>query len=78
MIVNACVSLVAKFGILVLLTIFAKIDICLHLLLTNLDVCVEGIVILVARLVVKLGVSVFAQIHLGLCIQVMGLIGLKL
>ncbi|KAB5592799.1 transmembrane protein [Ceratobasidium theobromae] len=77
-IVQVCVSIVAKFGVLVVLTLLAKIDICLQLLLVNLGVCVEGIIKLVAGIVVKLGVSVFAQVHLGLCINVLGLIGLSL
>ncbi|KAB5588782.1 transmembrane protein [Ceratobasidium theobromae] len=77
-IVQVCVSIVAKFGVLVVLTLLAKIDICLQLLLVNLGVCVNGIIKLVAEIVVKLGVSVFANVHLGLCINVLGLIGLSL
>ncbi|KAH7326928.1 hypothetical protein B0J17DRAFT_632860 [Rhizoctonia solani] len=49
-IVNACVSLVAKFGILVVITLLAKIDVCLQLLIVNLGVCVEGIISLVANM----------------------------
>ncbi|KAH7326935.1 hypothetical protein B0J17DRAFT_222944 [Rhizoctonia solani] len=77
-IVNACVSLVAKFGIMVVVGLLAKIDFCLQLLLVNLGVCVEGIIPLVAKIVAKLGVSVFAQVHLGLCVNVLGLIDLHL
>ncbi|KAB5592755.1 transmembrane protein [Ceratobasidium theobromae] len=77
-IVQVCVSIVAKFGVLVVLTLLAKIDICLQLLLVNLGVCVGGLIQLVAAIVVKLGVSVFASVHLGLCINVLGLIGLSL
>ncbi|EUC54805.1 transmembrane protein, putative [Rhizoctonia solani AG-3 Rhs1AP] len=77
-IVNLCVQLVAKFGILVVVGLLAKIDLCLQLLIVNLGVCVEGIIALVAEIVVKLGVSVLAHVHLGLCINVLGLVTLSL
>ncbi|KAJ1306359.1 hypothetical protein OPQ81_007365 [Rhizoctonia solani] len=77
-IVKLCVDLVAKFGILVVVGLLAKIDVCLQLLIVNLGVCVEGIISLVANIVVKLGVSVLASVHLGLCINVLGLIGISL
>ncbi|CAE7204680.1 unnamed protein product [Rhizoctonia solani] len=77
-IVKLCVDLVAKFGILVVVGLLAKIDLCLQLLIVNLGVCVEGVIVLIAQIVVKLGVSVFASVHLGLCINVLGLIGLHL
>ncbi|CAE6452880.1 unnamed protein product [Rhizoctonia solani] len=75
-IVKLCVDLVAKFGILVVIGLLAKIDLCLQLLIVNLGVCVEGIIVLVANIVVKLGVSVFASVHLGLCINALGLAGI--
>ncbi|CAE6493270.1 unnamed protein product [Rhizoctonia solani] len=77
-IINACVSIVAKFGILVVVTLLAKIDLCLQLLLVNLSVCIDGILVLIANIVVKLGLSVLASVHLGLCINVLGLIGISL
>jgi hypothetical protein len=49
-IVQVCVSVVVKFGILVVLTLLAKIDICLNLLLVNLGICVEGLLHLVAEM----------------------------
>ncbi|CUA69277.1 hypothetical protein RSOLAG22IIIB_08401 [Rhizoctonia solani] len=75
-IVNLCVSLVAKFGILVVAGLLAQIDVCLKLLVANLGVCVDGIIVLVANIVVKLGVSVLASVNLNLCISVLGLVSL--
>ncbi|CAE6542263.1 unnamed protein product [Rhizoctonia solani] len=72
-IVNLCVSLVAKFGIAVVVGLFAQIDVCLQLLIGNLGVCVEGIIGLIAKGVVNIGVSVFASVHLSLCINALGL-----
>ena len=40
----------AKFGIVVVLALFAKIDLCLQLLLVNLGVCIDGVVVLVAKM----------------------------
>ncbi|KAB5588626.1 Transmembrane protein [Ceratobasidium theobromae] len=77
-IVHVCVSVSAKFGILVVVSLFAKIDACLHLLLLNLGVCVQGIIALVANIVVKLGVSVFADVRLNLCLSILGLVGISL
>ncbi|CAE6352044.1 unnamed protein product [Rhizoctonia solani] len=75
-IVQLGLSLKAKFGTLVMLGLFAKIDVCLQLLLTNLGVCVNGITSLVVKAVANIGVNVFANIHLGLCAQVLGLISI--
>ncbi|KDN33652.1 hypothetical protein RSAG8_13253, partial [Rhizoctonia solani AG-8 WAC10335] len=77
-IVQLCVDLVAKFGILVVVGLLAKIDLCLQLLLVNLGVVVQGLIVLIVNIVVKLGVNVFVQAHLGLCINVLGLIGISL
>ncbi|KAF8757866.1 hypothetical protein RHS01_03666 [Rhizoctonia solani] len=74
-IVQLCISLNAKLGIIVVLGLFAKIDACLQLLITNSGVCAEGIISLVANVVVKFGIEAFANTHLGLCAQVLGLTG---
>ncbi|CAE6537854.1 unnamed protein product [Rhizoctonia solani] len=71
-------DIAVKFGILVVVGLLAKLDVCINLLLVNLGVVVEGIIVLVANIVVKLGVNVFVQAHLGLCLNVLGLIGIAL
>ncbi|KAG8735552.1 hypothetical protein FRC10_010409 [Ceratobasidium sp. 414] len=48
--VQACLNISVKFGLALVLAIFAKIDVCLHLLLINLGICIEGIVAVVAKL----------------------------
>ncbi|CAE6499408.1 unnamed protein product [Rhizoctonia solani] len=77
-IVKLCVDLVAKFGLLVVVGLLAKIDLCLQLLIVNLGVVVQGLIVLIANIVVKLGVSVFVSVHLGLCLNVLGLVGISL
>jgi hypothetical protein len=48
-IVQACLSVSVKFGIVVVLAIFAPIDVCLRLLISNLDICVVGIVAVIVK-----------------------------
>ncbi|KAG8694793.1 hypothetical protein FRC08_008253, partial [Ceratobasidium sp. 394] len=67
-----------KFGILVVLTLFAKIDICLKLLLVNLNICIGGILTLIAEALASATVGVLGQIHLSACLSVLGLGGLSL
>ncbi|CCO35069.1 hypothetical protein BN14_09183 [Rhizoctonia solani AG-1 IB] len=73
-IVQLGLSLSAKFGSLVALGLFAKIDVCLAALLTNLNICVGGIISLITKAVGNISVNIFANIHLGLCAHVLGLI----
>ncbi|KAF8677440.1 hypothetical protein RHS04_06169 [Rhizoctonia solani] len=79
-IVKLCVDLVAKFGLLVVIGLLVKIDVCLNLLLVNLQVCIAGIISLIVRALLDLGISlsVLVSVHLGLCINVLGLIGISL
>jgi hypothetical protein len=42
LLVNACLAVSVKFGIVLLLGIFVKIDLCLHLLLVNLGGCASA------------------------------------
>lgn len=50
LIVHACLSVSIKFGLAVVLAIFVQIDVVMQLLLTNLSVCIDGIVLLVAKM----------------------------
>jgi hypothetical protein len=49
-ILHACLRISVKFGLVVVLALFAKIDLCLKVLLLNLGICIEGIVVLIANL----------------------------
>ncbi|CAE7133128.1 unnamed protein product [Rhizoctonia solani] len=78
LVVNLCLALVVKLGVTALLALLVKIDVCLQLLLVNLSVVVEGIIVLVAKLVVDLTVKVFVNLNLNLCLSVLGLINISL
>ncbi|KAG9107963.1 hypothetical protein FRC07_008558 [Ceratobasidium sp. 392] len=75
LIVQACLKVSVKFGLALVIALFAKIDICLHLLLINLGVCIEGIVGLVAKLVVDVSLQAILKLHLSLCASVLTAIG---
>ncbi|KAG9076875.1 hypothetical protein FRC06_009237 [Ceratobasidium sp. 370] len=75
-IVQACLSVSVKFGLAVLLAVFVQIDVCLHLLLVNLGICIEGIVAVVAKLVVGVSIQAIVKLHLGLCASVLAIVGL--
>ncbi|QRW10510.1 hypothetical protein RhiLY_09509 [Ceratobasidium sp. AG-Ba] len=66
-IVRACATVSLKFGITAVLALWAKIDECVHLLLVNLAVCVNGILALVLKLSVDVNVKLSIQTYLKLC-----------
>ncbi|KAH7332946.1 hypothetical protein B0J17DRAFT_631937 [Rhizoctonia solani] len=49
-ILKICASLTAKFGIPVFLELFAKLDLCLKVLLRSLDVCMDGFLVTIGKL----------------------------
>ncbi|KAG8711483.1 hypothetical protein FRC12_006647 [Ceratobasidium sp. 428] len=66
LIVKACIALVIKFGLVVIAFIFVSIDACLELLLKNLNICIEGIVAAIIKLLVDVQVVAFIKVHLHL------------
>ncbi|KAG8728469.1 hypothetical protein FRC11_010993, partial [Ceratobasidium sp. 423] len=66
--VQVLVSLSLKFG----LAICAEIDVVLRLLLVNLGICVDGILVLVAKALALVTVGLVAQVNLKLCLGVLG------
>ncbi|KAG8727171.1 hypothetical protein FRC10_006398, partial [Ceratobasidium sp. 414] len=69
----ACAQVSAKSGIVVVLSLFAKIDLCLKFLLANLNICVGGILALIAKTIASAAVGVLGQIHLSACLSVLSL-----
>ncbi|KAG8710328.1 hypothetical protein FRC11_004640 [Ceratobasidium sp. 423] len=78
LIVRACIAVTLKFGLSVVLVLFAKIDVVLQLLLTNLNICIGGIVALIAKALASVTVGLLAQVQLKLCLGVLGLVGISL
>ncbi|CEL56362.1 hypothetical protein RSOLAG1IB_07748 [Rhizoctonia solani AG-1 IB] len=76
-IVKLCIDLVAKFGIFVVGALLVQIDLCLKVLISNLGVCVDGLVAVIAEIVVNIGVSVLASVKFDLCIKVLGFVGVN-
>ncbi|ELU40968.1 hypothetical protein AG1IA_04998 [Rhizoctonia solani AG-1 IA] len=66
--VQVFATLTLKFGIFVC----AGIDDALRLFLVNIGICVDGLIGLVAKALAKATVGVMAQIHLDLCLKVLG------
>ncbi|KAG9089253.1 hypothetical protein FS749_001493 [Ceratobasidium sp. UAMH 11750] len=75
-IVQACLSVSVKIGLVLVIAIFAKIDVCLQLLLVNLGICIEGIVAVIAKLVVRISVEAIIKLHLNLCASLLTIVGL--
>ncbi|CAE6458425.1 unnamed protein product [Rhizoctonia solani] len=73
-ILKACLRLSIKFGLQVLLDLFAKIDVVLKLLLVNLGACVDGIVILVSKIAVATCAHILAKLNFKLCLNTLALV----
>ncbi|KAG9078918.1 hypothetical protein FRC06_008047 [Ceratobasidium sp. 370] len=76
-IISACASVSVKLGVSVCLSLWAQIDVCLHLLLLALNVCLGGFISIVAKLCLDLDASVFVSlklIHLDLCVALLTLV----
>ncbi|KAF8602428.1 hypothetical protein BDV93DRAFT_545280 [Ceratobasidium sp. AG-I] len=70
---KVCAAVSIKFGILVVLGLFAQLDIVVKLLLINLNICIDGILVLIAKAIASVTVGVLAQVQLKLCLGVLGL-----
>ncbi|CAE7152945.1 unnamed protein product [Rhizoctonia solani] len=73
LLVRACIAVTLKFGLVAVVTIFAKIDVALQLLLVNLNICIGGIIALIAKAIASVTVGLLAQVQLKLCLGVLGL-----
>ncbi|CAE6481180.1 unnamed protein product [Rhizoctonia solani] len=73
LLVRACIAVTLKFGLTVVLTLFAKLDVALQLLLVNLNICIGGILVLIAQALASVTVGLLAQVQLKLCLGVLGL-----
>ncbi|CUA77103.1 hypothetical protein RSOLAG22IIIB_12552 [Rhizoctonia solani] len=67
LIVKVCVQLSLKFGVSVVASLCAELDVCVRLLLANLDICITGIVALIVKAVLSVTVGLMAQVNLAAC-----------
>ncbi|CAE6451129.1 unnamed protein product [Rhizoctonia solani] len=66
-ILKICASLTAKFGIQVFLDLYAKIDLCLKVLLRSLDVCMDGFLVITGKLLVEADLKALVEAQLVVC-----------
>ncbi|KAF8595009.1 hypothetical protein BDV93DRAFT_564829 [Ceratobasidium sp. AG-I] len=78
LLVKVCAAVSVKFGPTAVLVVFAKIDVAVRLCLFNLNICVNGILVLIAKAIPSATVGVMPQFHLKLCLNVLGLVGVSL
>ncbi|KAB5588334.1 hypothetical protein CTheo_8220 [Ceratobasidium theobromae] len=78
LLVRVCAQVSVKFGLSVVVALFAQIDVVLRLCLVNLNVCIGGIVALIANAIASATVGLLAQVQLKLCLTVLGLVGASL
>ncbi|CUA77843.1 hypothetical protein RSOLAG22IIIB_12861 [Rhizoctonia solani] len=75
-IIKACVDISVKFGLEVVIAVFAKIDLALKCLLVNIGICVEGILVLIAKIVVSTCNDLFVKLNFKLCLAVLAAVRL--
>ncbi|CAE6473766.1 unnamed protein product [Rhizoctonia solani] len=66
-ILKICASLTAKFGIQVFLELFAKLDLCLKVLLRSLDVCMDGFLVSLGNILVEADMKALVGAKLIVC-----------
>ncbi|QRV98233.1 hypothetical protein RhiJN_26252 [Ceratobasidium sp. AG-Ba] len=76
LIAQACLNLYAKFGLVVLLAIFAKLDLCIHLFLVNIGACIDGIIDLIAKLVVGTCAEALVKVRFNLCANLLAVVAI--
>ncbi|GAB1527824.1 hypothetical protein RhiTH_011012 [Rhizoctonia solani] len=73
-IIKICGSLSVKFGIQVFFEVFAKLDASLKVLLRGLDGCMDGFLVILAKLLVEADMRALAEAKLILCHDMLVLI----
>ncbi|KAG9096656.1 hypothetical protein FS749_008040 [Ceratobasidium sp. UAMH 11750] len=73
LIAEVLVQITVKFGLVAIVTLIAKIDLCLKVLLFNLNICIDGILVLIFKALASVTVSLLVKLQLNLCLGVLGL-----
>ncbi|CAE6451146.1 unnamed protein product [Rhizoctonia solani] len=76
LIVRVCLQLSVKFGIAAVAALYAELDVCIRLLLGNLDVCIAGIVALIVKACVGVTASLLASINMKVCADIIAKLAL--
>ncbi|KDN35467.1 hypothetical protein RSAG8_11550, partial [Rhizoctonia solani AG-8 WAC10335] len=72
LIVKVCLQLTLKFGVSVVATLLAELDLCVKLLLVNLNICIAGIMDLIVKACASATVSLMAEVSLAACAKLLG------
>ncbi|KAJ1300167.1 hypothetical protein OPQ81_011919 [Rhizoctonia solani] len=72
-IITLCVQVLVQVSLKFGLAVCADIDAVLRLLLVNINLCVDGILVLVAKALASVTIGLLAQVNLKLCLGVLGL-----
>ncbi|KAG8698635.1 hypothetical protein FRC09_007122 [Ceratobasidium sp. 395] len=78
LLVKVCAEVSVKFGIVVVVDLFAELDVCLKALLVNLNICIAGVLVLIVKTLAQATVGLLFNIHFELCSAVLGLKGIAL
>ncbi|KAG8778472.1 hypothetical protein FRC12_024976 [Ceratobasidium sp. 428] len=73
LLVKVCAEVSVKFGIIAVVGLYAKLDLCLKVLLVNLNICIGGILALIVKSLTGATIGLLAKVHLKLCLSVLGL-----
>ncbi|KAG8694645.1 hypothetical protein FRC08_008344 [Ceratobasidium sp. 394] len=73
LIAEVCVHITVKFGLVAIVSLLAEIDLCLKVLLFNLNICIDGICVLIVKALASVTVELLVKAHLKLCLGVLGL-----
>ncbi|KAG9123625.1 hypothetical protein FRC07_014480 [Ceratobasidium sp. 392] len=74
---KVCVQIHAKFGVSAIIGLLAKIDLGLKPVLVNLNVCIGGVLTLIAKSLASTTVGILSQVQLYSSLSVLGLGGLN-
>ncbi|KAH7332950.1 hypothetical protein B0J17DRAFT_721759 [Rhizoctonia solani] len=66
-ILKICALLTAKIGIPVFLELFARLNLCLKVLLWSLDVCMNGFLVTIGKLLVEVNLKALVKSKLVIC-----------
>lgn len=73
LLLQVCLQISVKFGITVVAVLLAKIDVCLKELLVALNICIEGIVIVIVKALGSVAIGLLVKLNLNLCLGVLGI-----
>ncbi|KAJ1309307.1 hypothetical protein OPQ81_004969 [Rhizoctonia solani] len=77
-ILKACLKVSIKLGVQVIAELLVKLDAALKLLLVNVGACVDGVVVLVSKIVVTTCAHIIVMLNLQLCAKVLALVNLNI